>query len=81
MNRETLKDYTIDAIRDLGGEATHIDIARHVWRCHKNELRSSGDFFYRWQYDLRWAVTNLMRDGLIEKRGRRNRSSLFGLVV
>ena len=80
MNREILKDYTIDAIQALGGEASHIDIARYIWQCHENELRSSGDFFFRSQYDLRWAVTSLMAERIIEKIRRRNRYSLFSLV-
>ncbi len=33
---------------------------------HAIELRSSGDLFYTWQYDIRWAATTLRKEGIMK---------------
>jgi hypothetical protein len=30
-------------------------------------LETSGDFFFKWQYELRWAGNKLVKDGKIAK--------------
>ena len=30
-----------------------------VWRDHEPDLRASGDLFFTWQYDIRWAAQRL----------------------
>src|SRR5260370_28444256 len=37
------------------GEATIVQICKDVWEHHESELRASGDLFYTWGYDIRWA--------------------------
>ncbi|MEI9990143.1 MAG: hypothetical protein WDM86_08900 [Rhizomicrobium sp.] len=61
-NRELLKNWVFDAVKALGGEAQVKDVARHIWENHEAELRKSGDLFYTWQYDMRWAAQHLRRD-------------------
>ncbi|KQT96494.1 hypothetical protein [Sanguibacter sp. Leaf3] len=65
--KEDLKDWTIEALRASGGELHHIDVAKAVWKSHEDELRRSGDLFYTWQYDLRWAAQKLRHSGSLEK--------------
>ena len=65
--RETLRSWIIEALEELGGEAKQIDIAKVVWRRHENDLRTSGDLFYTWQYDIRWAATLLRKDGRLSQ--------------
>jgi hypothetical protein len=43
------------------------DIARYIWDNFEDDLRKSGEFFYVWQYDLRWAGDALVRSGKIRK--------------
>jgi len=33
-----------------------LEVSREVWRLHEHNLRASGDLFYVWQYELRWAA-------------------------
>lgn len=57
--RVTLKSWILEALDDSGGSATIIQVAKHIWSKHEAELRSSGDLFYTWQYDMRWAAREL----------------------
>ena len=69
-NREMLKMWVVEALRELGGEARQIDVAKVVWRRHEGDLRQSGDIFYRWQYDIRWAATELRKEGRLAENAR-----------
>jgi hypothetical protein len=65
--RYELTDWILDTLKASGGKATVPAIAKWIWVNHENELRSSGDLFYTWQYDMRWAGTRLSNDGKIRK--------------
>ena len=67
-SRITLKSWILEALNDLDGSATIVQVAKHIWSKHEAELRSSGDLFYTWQYDMRWAA----RDLRVERRLRQN---------
>ena len=71
-SRDDLKEWVVDALRRGGGELKLLDIARDIWTNHEKELEASGDLFFSWQYDMRWACTALRDSGDIEppeKRG------------
>ena len=63
--RQDLPDWVVAALRDKGGKAKIVDVAKHIWRHHEDELRSSDDLFYKWQYDMRWAATKLRDGGIL----------------
>lgn len=48
-----------------------IDVAKHIWANHEDELKRSGDLFYSWQYDMRWAAQNLRGAGQLTLLGRK----------
>ena len=64
--RDVLKDWVKDALRRNGGELKLIAVAKDIWKHHEKDLRSSGDLFFSWQYDMRWAATALRKAGEIE---------------
>ena len=66
MTKDDLKEAVIAAIRSKGGKAKLIDIAKHIWEHHEAELKASGDLFYRWQYEMRWAANILRHEGRLE---------------
>lgn len=68
-SKSDLKNWTLDALRASGGSAHHVQVARFIWQVHEADLRTSGDLFYTWQYDLRWAAHRLRVDGAL--RGSR----------
>ena len=63
--REDLKPWVIDALRAHGGRATIIEVCQHIWEHHEGELKSSGDLFYTWQYDVRWIAQELRNSGAL----------------
>jgi hypothetical protein len=62
----TLQDWILEALQSLNGSATLLDVCKQVWCHHEAELKASGDLFYSWQYDIRWAATVLRERKLIK---------------
>ena len=70
--RDDLRTWVLEGIRAHGGSATPIEVAEYIWRNHEQDLRASGDLFYKWQYDMRWAAQTLRDEGILAaKHGRR----------
>lgn len=61
-----LEECVVEALRESGGAATVLDVAKYIWDRHEAELRDAGDIFYKWQYDMRWAADRLRRRGVIK---------------
>ena len=74
MKKDDLEDMVLDALEALGGQGQIVEIAREIWQRNELELRQSGDLFYTWQYDIRWAKTKLRDRGLVTviKQGQHN---------
>ena len=64
--RDDLQDWVIAALKANGGSASIVKAAEHISQHHERELRSSGDLFYTWQYDMRWACTRLRERKLVQ---------------
>jgi len=63
ITRETLKEWVVEALTNLNGSGHLVDVFKQVWKLHHAEIESSGDMFYTWQYDIRWAATALRHEG------------------
>ncbi len=50
-------------LKALGGRATIVQVCKRIWTEHETDLRASGDLFYTWQYDIRWAADKLRETG------------------
>lgn len=59
MKRQDLPNLLYSLIKDLGGSASMMEIFREFWKRYEPLLKSSGDLFYTWNYDIRWAATQL----------------------
>jgi len=66
MGKEYLIDWLVDALKCLDGRGSITEICKYVWDNHEGELRNMGDAFYTWQYDIRWAATELRNNGIIK---------------
>jgi hypothetical protein len=55
-----------DVLRAKGGSAAIVTICREIWQRYEPELRFSGDLFYTWQYDVRWAAHKLREAGIMK---------------
>jgi hypothetical protein len=63
VDRHILKAWVLEALRQLGGAGSIVQVCQRVWQMHEAELRASGDLFYTWQYDIRWAAQYLRNGG------------------
>jgi len=61
VDRDDLKPWIIEALKAQGGSATLLHVVKKVWERHQLELEASGDLFFTWQYDIRWAATALRK--------------------
>jgi hypothetical protein len=64
--RADLEHWVLEALEALGGRARIVAICEHVWHHHEQDLRKSGDLFYTWQYDIRWAGQRLRDAGRLK---------------
>ena len=65
--KQDLDTFVLEALRDCGGSAKIADICKYVWEKHNDRLEDSGDIFYTWQYEIRWAGQRLAKAGRIVK--------------
>jgi hypothetical protein len=71
LTREDLKRIILKALGSKGSREPIAKIAKYIWDHHESDLRASGDLFYTWQYDMRWAGDGLVKDGLLDKTTHR----------
>lgn len=64
--KHDLEDWVRNALHAHGGRASLVNVARHIWENHEEELRRSRDLFFTWQYDMRWAADMLRRKGVMK---------------
>lgn len=74
MIRQDLPSKLEITLRLIGGKGTIVEVCETFWNKYQEELRNSGDLFYTWQYDIRWAATELrkskkMKSAELSERG------------
>jgi hypothetical protein len=70
LTKQDLPRLVVDALKALNGSGTVVDVCREVWQRNEPELRASGDLFYTWQYDIRWAAQTLRHSGVLQPTSR-----------
>ena len=63
--RQDLLDWVLEALQNKGGKGKIVDIAKFIWDHHQRELSDSGNLFFTWQYDMRWAAKRLRDQNLL----------------
>lgn len=66
LKRNDLCPYIVEALKANGNSAAITDIARYIWANYENNLRKSGDLFFTWQYEMRWAAGKLREDKVLK---------------
>jgi hypothetical protein len=74
--------WIIEALRKLGGPRHYKDVAKEIWRAHEADIKADGDYFFVWNYELRWAGTYLCEQGKMVKEagGKKGYWQLVGAV-
>ena len=78
-SREDLDTWLVEALRANNGSASIVEVCTFVWENHQDELRRSGDLFFTWQYDIRWAAYRLRKDGIM-RRAHLSPKGIWGLA-
>jgi hypothetical protein len=68
--RDDLRDWVYEAVRVNGGTASIVTVAKYIWDNYEDELRRSGDLFYKWQYEMRWAAQHLRNTKKLKIAGK-----------
>lgn len=71
--RSDLVEWVEQAVKANGGQATVVEVAKHIWKHRRSELEASGDLLYTWQYDMRWAAQKLRHAGSFKPAGSTQR--------
>lgn len=66
MKKKDLKDWIQKALKANHGKAKLVTVSKFIWANCKSELENSGDLFYTWQYDVRWAALQLRKEGIMK---------------
>lgn len=66
LDRNDLPELLNKTLGALGGDASIIEVCKYFWDTYENDLRASGNLFYTWQYDIRWAATELRKSGIMK---------------
>ena len=61
IKRKDLTEILEEALVSLGGEGRIVEICEYIWNNYNNDLLSSGDIFYTWQYDLRMSAKETLK--------------------
>ena len=67
MTRNDLPDLVIEALESMGGSGRIVAICKFIWNKYQHQLSRSGDLYYTWQYEVRWAGQYLRDKGLLQK--------------
>lgn len=65
LGKELLRGWICEALESMGGSGSIVEVCRHIWMNHEDDLWDAGDLFYTWQYDVRWAATDLRGRGIM----------------
>jgi len=79
LTRNDLIDWVYEALARAGGELSPLGVAKSIWANHESDLKASGDMFYKWQYEVRWAGQMLQKSGRAKKT-RKGNSSIWSLT-
>ena len=67
--QEIVAPWVYQAVKDAGGEASVIEVTKHIWKHHGRDLEKI-DLLYIWQYDMRWAAQKLLDEKNSNQRRR-----------
>ena len=62
--RKHYETWVLEALHENDGEATILEVAKLIWKNHKEEIEGTEQF-YSWQYDFRWGATALRKKGIM----------------
>ncbi|ATL97914.1 hypothetical protein OB959_22935 [Aeromonas bestiarum] len=68
VTKTDLQEWVLTALADRGGRARIVSVAEWIWTHKEQELKGAGELFFTWQYDMRWAATELRKSKQIKDK-------------
>ncbi|OEF96361.1 hypothetical protein [Desulfuribacillus alkaliarsenatis] len=68
MKKDELPGKLIEVLKNLGGRGTILEICKKFWELYGKELNENDNLFYTWQYDIRWAATELRKSKIMKPK-------------
>jgi hypothetical protein len=65
-DKNNLIHWVRESLESNGGRASIVEISKYIWDHYENVLRNSGELFYTWQYDMRWAAVYLRKNRILK---------------
>jgi len=64
--KSSLPELIIEALKSYSGTASIVQVCKFIWNNYATDLEQSGDLFYTWQYDIRWAADYLRKKNILK---------------
>ncbi len=77
MNKADLPLYVLRCLQHLDGRGTVLEVSKKFYELFSGELTEAEDLFYTWQYDIRWAATELRKNDLLLKSSNVGEKNLW----
>ena len=58
--RKKYEKWVFEALYENDGEATVLEVAKHIWLNNRKEIEGTEEF-YSWSYNFRWGATALRK--------------------
>lgn len=68
-HRQEIQTWIVSALSSCGGKASLVQVAKFIWLNYRLEIDSSPTLPYTWQYDVRWAASELRKLGTLRPAG------------
>ena len=66
-NRDRMRTWVLEAVHELGGTTTSMDVRKQLWKAHKRDLeKAEGDLFYTWQETVKSVTLDLRKSGVLK---------------
>lgn len=66
MEKEDLQILLKNVLNQLGGSAPIMEVFKKFYEMYGKNLDKNDDLFYTWNYDIRWAATELRKKHIMK---------------
>ena len=65
ISKDDLPRLLEDVLKEMNGNGYILDISKKFWIKYKDNITPDNNLFYTWQYDIRWAATELRKNNIM----------------
>ena len=65
VSKDDLPRLLENVLKEMNGNGYILDISKKFWIKYKDNITPDNNLFYTWQYDIRWAATELRKNNIM----------------